>query len=58
MGEVDKRLSGERRAVKDRRSDVDTRSAAEKKLIGERRSNKDRRSGSDRRLSAAKPDIR
>ena len=48
MGD-DKKRSGDRRTMKERRSGIDTRSEEEKRLAGERRSQVDRRSGQDRR---------
>ena len=51
--DVEKRSIDERRATRDRRSGVDTRSEEEKRAMGGRRANADRRFGMDSR--AARP---
>ena len=54
MGDDDRRVNGQKRSGKHRRSGVDTRSDEEKRLVGERRSGMDRRSGLDRRSDTEK----
>jgi hypothetical protein len=49
-------MNTERRAVRDRRSGIDTRSDSERERIGERRA-KDRRSGVDRRDSGSSQEL-